>query len=125
MENKLKILVLDDEEIVVTRLKPALEKEGYLVETFTNSRLAKEHLERNQFDIVVTDLKMADINGIQLFRFVKEKWPGTKVFLISGFATRKVAQDALKEGVNEVISKPFKISQIKELINKIETEIKK
>jgi DNA-binding NtrC family response regulator len=124
MEHKLKILVLDDEEIVVTRLKPALEKEGYLVETFTNSKLAKEYLEKNRFDIVVTDLKMADIDGLQLFRFVNEKWPGTKVVLISGFATLKVAQDALKEGVYQVIPKPFKISRIKELIDEIEKESK-
>jgi DNA-binding NtrC family response regulator len=125
MEEKLKILVLDDEEIVVTRLKPALEKEGYLVEIFTDSRLAKEHIEKNQFDIVVTDLKMANIDGMQLFHFVKEKWPETKVVLISGFATFKTAQDARKEGVYDVIAKPFKISHIKELINTIRTEIKK
>lgn len=124
MEYKLRILVLDDEEIVVARLKPALEKEGYIVDTFTNSKLAKNHLEKNKYDIVVTDLKMADIDGLQLFRFVKEKWPGTKVVLISGFATLKVAQDALKEGVYQVIPKPFKISHIKELINNIEIESK-
>ena len=125
MEDLFKILVLDDEEIVVTRLKPALEKEGYTVEIFTDSRLAKEHLEKNQFDIVVTDLKMANIDGMQLFHYVKEKWPGTKVVLISGFATFKMAQDARNEGVYDVIAKPFKISQIKDLINKIRTEVKK
>jgi DNA-binding NtrC family response regulator len=124
MGHKLKILVLDDEEIVVTRLKPALEKEGYIVETFTNSKLAMEYLEKNRFDIVVTDLKMADIDGLQLFRFVKEKWPETKVVLISGFATLKVAQEAIKEGVYQVIPKPFKISRIKELIDSIEKESK-
>ena len=124
MENKFRILVLDDEEIVVTRLKPALEKEGYIVETFVNSKSAKEYLEQNRFDIVITDLKMADIDGLQLFRFVKEKWPGTKVVLISGFATLKVAQEALKEGVYQVIPKPFKISRIKELIDGIENESK-
>jgi DNA-binding NtrC family response regulator len=124
MEHKLKILVLDDEEIVVTRLKPALEKEGYMVTTFTNSKLAKDHLERNMFDIIVTDLKMADIDGLQIFRFVKEKWPETKVVLISGFATLKVAQAAVKEGVYQVIPKPFKISHIKELLSNIEREQK-
>lgn len=119
MEYKLSILVLDDEEIVVTRLKPALEKEGYLVETFTNSVKAKERLEKKRFDVVVTDLKMAEIDGLQLFRFVKDTWPGTTVVLISGFATLKVAQKARQEGVYEVIAKPFKISQIKELLDTI------
>ena len=125
MDSKLKILILDDEEIVVVRLKPALEKEGYIVETFTDSRKAKERLEQQKFDIVVTDLKMANIDGMQLFRFIKEKWPSTEVIIISGFATLEVAREALQAGVRDVIAKPFKISQIKELINKIAATIKK
>jgi DNA-binding NtrC family response regulator len=121
MDSKLKILILDDEEIVVTRLKPSLEKEGYIVESFTDSKQAKERIEAYKFDIVVTDLKMADMDGMQLFRFIKEKWPDTEVILISGFATLEVARKALQEGVRDIIAKPFKISQIKELIKKIET----
>lgn len=123
MESKIKILVLDDEEIVVTRLKPSLEKDGYSVETYTDSRQAKARIEQQKFDIVITDLKMANIDGMQLFYFIKEKWPDTAVVLISGFATLKVAQEAIQHGVREVISKPFKISQIKELIIRIRTEI--
>ena len=124
MDSKLKILILDDEEIVVVRLKPALEKEGYIVETFTDSRKAKERLEQQKFDIVVTDLKMANIDGMQLFHFIKEKWPKTEVIIISGFATLEIAREALQEGVRDVIAKPFKISQIKELINKIGATMK-
>ena len=122
MNDKLKILVLDDEEIVVTRLKAALEKEGYIVETFIDSRLAKERIDKNKFDIVVTDLKMANIDGMQLFQFVKQKHPDTEVILISGFATLDVVKNGLQAGVRDVIAKPFKISQIKELINKIATD---
>ena len=125
MDSKIKILVLDDEEIVVTRLKPSLEKDGYIVETFTDSRQAKARLEQQKFEIVITDLKMANIDGMQLFYYVKEKWPDTAVIIISGFATMKVAQEAMQAGVRDVIAKPFKISRIKELIVKIGTEIEK
>ena len=121
MKTKLKILVLDDEEIVVTRLKAALEKDGYIVETFIDSRLAKERIEENKFDIV----KMANIDGMQLFQFVKQKYPDTEVILISGFATLDVVKSGLQAGVRDVIAKPFKISQIKELINKIATDMGK
>jgi len=124
MATNLKILILDDEEIVVTRLKAALEKEGYIVETFVDSRIAKKRIEENKFHIVVTDLKMANIDGMQLFHFVKEKYPDTEVIIISGFATLKVVKDALHEGVRDVIAKPFKISQIKDLINKIANDIR-
>jgi len=123
MERQLEILVLDDEEIVCTRLKPALEKEGYRVETFTDSRIAKQRLEERSFDIVVTDLKMAGIDGMDLHRFIKDKWPQTRVIIISGFATVDITREAFKAGVRDIIAKPFKIGQLKELIDRVAVEI--
>lgn len=120
---QLKILVLDDEEIVCTRLKPALEKEAYLVETFIDSQLAKERLETERFDIVITDLKMSPFDGMELFAFIKEKWPETRVIIISGFATINVTREAFQAGVRDVIAKPFKIAQLKDLVNKVAAEI--
>lgn len=123
MERQLEILVLDDEEVVCMRLKPALEKNGYRVETFTDSRLAKQRLDEHSFHIVVTDLKMAGFDGMELYSFIKDKWPETRVIIISGFATVDITREALKAGVRDIISKPFKISQLKELVDKISSEI--
>jgi DNA-binding NtrC family response regulator len=123
MHTQLEILVLDDEEIVCARLKPALEKDGYSVETFTNSRLAKQRLEEKSFDIVVTDLKMAEIDGLALLRLIREKWPQTRVIIISGFATVDVTREAFQAGVRDVIAKPFKISQLKGVIKRVAAEI--
>lgn len=120
----MEILVLDDEPIVCARLKPALEKDGYYVETFTESTNAKKRLEEHRFDIVVTDLKMADIDGMQLYRFIKEKWPETRVIIISGFATVEITREAFQSGVRDVIAKPFKISQLKDLIDRVSSEIR-
>jgi DNA-binding NtrC family response regulator len=122
-ERELEILVLDDEEVVCARLKPALEKNGYRVETFTDSRQAKQRLEEHQFHIVVTDLKMAGIDGMELYNFIRIKWPETRVIIISGFATVDITREALQAGVRDIISKPFKISQLKDLIDKISAEI--
>lgn len=124
MEHDLRILVLDDEEIVCTRLKPALEKDGYVVETYTDSREAKEALEQRTFDIVVTDLKMAHIDGMELFRLAKERRPETEVIIISGFATVDITRAAMRAGVRDVIAKPFRISELKDLINEIADEIR-
>jgi DNA-binding NtrC family response regulator len=124
MDDQLEILVLDDEPIVCARLKPALEKDGYYVETFTESTEAKKRLEEHRFDIVVTDLKMADIDGMQLYRFIKEKWPDTRVIIISGFATVEITREAFQSGVRDVIAKPFKISQLKDLIDRVSSEIR-
>ena len=122
MDKQIEILVLDDEEIVCARLKPALEKEGYRVQTFTDSRKARECLETRSFDVVVTDLKMAEIDGMQLFQYIKDKWPSTKVIIISGFATVEVTREAFQAGVSDVIAKPFKISQLKALIKRVAGE---
>jgi DNA-binding NtrC family response regulator len=124
MNSRLEILVLDDEEIVCTRLKSVLEKAGYIVETFTSSRQAKNRIEQHRFSIVVTDLKMADIDGMELFQLVKDKWPDSEVILITGFATVEVAREALQKGVRDVIAKPFKIAEFKKIIDQIAGRIK-
>jgi DNA-binding NtrC family response regulator len=119
LDRKVRILVLDDEEVVCSRLKPALEKGGYHVDTFTDSRLAKERLERERYDIVVTDLKMAHVDGMDLFLSTKSRWPETEVIIITGFATVDITRKALQAGARDVIAKPFKIRELKELIDKI------
>ena len=116
------ILVLDDEEIVCARLKPMLEKCGYIVETFTNSLQAKERIDEHRFDLIVTDLKMSNINGMELFKLAKERWNDTEVIIITGFATVDVTRQALQSGVRDIVAKPFKISHLKEVIKTIVTE---
>jgi DNA-binding NtrC family response regulator len=123
MDRKVSILILDDEEIVCTRLKPTLEKAGYFVETFTDSRQVKELLDRRRFDILITDLKMPYIDGMQLFDIAKKKWPDIEVIIITGFATIDVTREALRAGVHDVIAKPFRISQLKDSIDKIAREL--
>jgi DNA-binding NtrC family response regulator len=123
MEKQLEILVVDDEAIVCARLKPALEKDGYVVETFTDSAQARKRLSEHKFDIVVTDIKMAEVDGMQLLTFAREKWPKTRVIIISGFATIDVTREAFQKGVCDVLAKPFKIRQLKELIARVASEI--
>ena len=124
MNSKLEILVLDDEEIVCTRLKASLEKAGYVVEIFTDSREAKNRIEQHKFDIVVTDLKMAHIDGLQLFQMAHDKWPGCEIILITGFATVEVTREALHKGVRDVIAKPFKIADFIKIIDLLANRIK-
>lgn len=123
MDKQLEILVVDDEAIVCARLKPALEKDGYTVETFTDSALARKRLSEHRFDIVVTDIKMAEVDGMELLNFVREKWPESRVIIISGFATIDVTREAFQKGVCDVLAKPFKIRQLKELISRVASEI--
>lgn len=124
MNQALEILVLDDEEIVCTRLKSSLKKAGYVVEAFTDSRQAKDRIEQHPFNIVVTDLKMAHIDGLQLFQLAHEKWPDCETVIITGFATVEVTREALHKGVRDVIAKPFKIADFIKIIDQIAERIK-
>ena len=117
-----KVLVLDDEPIVCERLKSSLEKYGLSVETFTDSQKALERLAEECFDVLVTDLKMKQPDGLEVVRFVKENCPRTKVVVITGFATEHTASEVLEAGASEFIAKPFKISTLRELVLKLLAE---
>ena len=113
---KPKILILDDEPIVGDRLKPALEKCGYDVETLTDSQAAIDQLARARYDVLITDLKMSGPSGLEVLRFVKEQAPSTRVIVITGYATAEQAKESIKGGAVDFIAKPFRISQLRELI---------
>ena len=116
MSTKGRIMLIDDEPIVCERLKPALEKVGFEVETHTESQAAVDRLAEAKFDVVVTDVKMRGPDGLDVLHFVKQHSPSTKVVIITGFATVETARDAMKSGAVDFIAKPFKISQLRDLI---------
>ena len=121
---KTSILILDDEPIVSKRLKPSLEKKGYEVEAFTTSKDALERIEERKFDIVVTDLKMEGVDGMQFLTRVKEKYPETEVIVITGFATMATAKESFNKGVFDFLAKPFKLGEIAEVIGRAEEKLK-
>ena len=126
MENKkqLSILVLDDEPIVSKRLKPSLEKKGYSVETFTDSMTALQRVRERQFDIVITDLKMEGVDGMEFLTEVKKLWPDTEVIVITGFATMDTAKESFQKGIFDFLAKPFKLGEITEVIKRAEEKIR-
>lgn len=117
---KTTILILDDEPIVGKRLKPSLEKKGYQVETFTESLEALKRIREYDFDIVITDLKMEGIDGMQFLSEVKAKSPRTEVIVITGFATMETAKESFQKGVFDFLAKPFKLGEITAVIQKAE-----
>ena len=121
---KTSILILDDEPIVSKRLKPSLEKKGYEVETFTRSADALKRVQERRFNIVVTDLKMEGVDGMQFLTEVKERYPETEVIVITGFATMATAKESFTKGVFDFLAKPFKLGEIAEVIAKAEAKIK-
>ena len=123
-ENKLRILVLDDEPIVCKRLQPALEKLGFDVDTFTQSVEAMHQVQQSAYDIVITDLKMKEIDGMRFLEEVKKQRPQTEVIVITGFATMETAKQSFQKGVFDFIAKPFKLSEIQDVVTRAAAKIR-
>jgi DNA-binding NtrC family response regulator len=118
MGKSLDILILDDEPIVGKRLKPTLMRDGHRVEIFVDPKEAVSRLEQKNFDIVVTDIRMDELDGIQVLETVTARSPGTKVIMITGYATLELARESLTKGAFEFIAKPFKLGEIRDTILK-------
>lgn len=118
MSNPLEILLLDDEAIVGKRLKPALEKIGCQVEVFLDPKLAVARIQEKTFDIVVTDIYMDEMDGMQVMDLVHEKSSWTKVIMITGYAMISLARDAMEKGAFDFIAKPFKPDDLRAVIAK-------
>ena len=123
MEGKIQILILDDEPIVGKRLGPALAKMGGEVEVFEDPHRALERIQEKTFDIVVTDIRMEDIDGIEILEKVRARSDHTKVIMITGYATVEVAREALGKGAFDFIAKPFKPNDLREVILKAATAL--
>ena len=116
MFHKLKVLLLDDEPIVGKRLKPALTKIGCDVEIFEEPKAALKRIDEKEFDIVVTDIRMEEVNGIQVLEHVSNKSSHTKVIIITGYAMMSLAREAMKKGAFDFIAKPFKPDELRNII---------
>ena len=118
MDRRCKILIVDDEPIVGERLQATLRKDGHLIETFTDPREALQRLNAETFDIVVCDIRMGEIDGLQVMATVLERSPDTKVIMITGYATLELARESLTKGAFDFIAKPFKLGEIRKTIAK-------
>jgi DNA-binding NtrC family response regulator len=116
MKEKLDLLLVDDETIVLQRLKPALAKIGCKVETFEDGKEALKRIDAKVFDIVVTDIMMPEVNGIELLEYIQKKSDRTKVIMITGYATEALAREAMGKGAFDIIAKPFRPDDLRNMI---------
>jgi len=102
-----KVLVIDDEEIVRISCRRALGPEGYEVSQAQNGIEGLRMLEKERYDLVLSDLKMPDMDGIEVLRMIKNRWPEVQVIIITGYQTVDTAVKAIKLGAFDYIEKPF------------------
>jgi DNA-binding NtrC family response regulator len=116
MENQ-KALVIDDEQIVLDSVKKILSKENYEVDTALKSKNGLEMALQNDYDIVLTDIRMPEIGGMRILRDVKRNKPSIPVVIITGYATVQSAVQAMRLGATNYIEKPFTPEELMEAVH--------
>ena len=118
MADFLKVLVVDDERMYRTLLQKTLAAdENYDVETAENGTEAIKKIDSMNFDIILTDLVMPQVSGIEVLKAAKAKNPAVVVIIITGFASLDTALAAIRDGVYDYITKPFQIDEIRLTVN--------
>ncbi len=107
MENDFKILVVDDEDVVIRSCERVLKSEGYNIEGALSGKEAISKMEQNNFNLVLTDLKMPEMDGITLIRWIRKEKPDTGVVIITGYPSQETIKEALELGIIDYVPKPF------------------
>ena len=108
-----RILIVDDEKIALRNLDHILTREGYAVTTTQSGAQALSLLDSQLFDLVLTDLKMDKVDGLEVLRRCKARYPDVEVILITAFATLETAVAAMREGAFHYIAKPFRLEEVR------------
>jgi DNA-binding NtrC family response regulator len=116
--NRGSILIIDDEDIIRISCERILRPEGYGIRTAKSGNEGLQALDSSPFDLVLTDLKMPDIDGIEILVRIKEKWPETEVIIMTGYGTVQTAVRAMKAGVFDYIEKPFSPGDLLSLVKR-------
>ncbi|MGV1100941.1 sigma-54-dependent transcriptional regulator [Thiovibrio sp. JS02] len=111
-----RLLVVDDEEIALSNLKHVLNKEGYDITASQSGPRALQLLEEKIFDLVLTDLKMEKVDGMQILKRTRELYPDTEVIMITGYATVDSAIEAMKAGAYHYVAKPYKLDEVRKVV---------
>lgn len=111
-----RILVVDDEKIALRNLEHVMKKEGYDVTGTQSGMQALKLIESYAFDVILTDLKMENVDGMQILRKARDLHPDCEVIMITGFATLDTAVKAMKQGAFYYIAKPFKLDEVRKVV---------
>jgi CheY-like chemotaxis protein len=112
MKNGVSILIVDDEPLLRDVLTQILTREGFQVEAAVDGDEALEKMAREKFPLVVSDIQMPRMNGLELLKTVKKDYPGTAVIMMTAYGDSFAVKDCLLLGADEYITKPFKSFEI-------------
>src|SRR5688572_8488512 len=113
-----KILIADDERHIAEGLQMLLSEDGFEVEVASDGKVAWEMVEGGEYALVLADLRMPEVDGLELFSRMREAGIGTEVIIITGKGSIESAKEAMREGAYDYLEKPLKIDRLRELIPK-------
>ena len=118
MADDIKILVVDDEPVVIRSCERVLKSEGFNVEGVLGGKEAILKMEQVAYDLVFTDLKMPEVDGITLIKWIKQKRPDTGIVIITGYPSQDTIKDALEVGIIDYVPKPFTPAVLLDVANR-------
>ncbi len=124
MESKEKILIVDDEQITLENLEIIMEKENYDVTTASSGKKALKLLQTQEFDVVLTDLCMDKVDGMQILTECKTLYPESEVVIITAYASLPSAIKTMKKGAYNYLAKPFKLDEVRKVVKEAVEKIK-
>ena len=113
MRERARVLVVDDEESVVVTIKAILQLDGYEVSTTTSGETAKQLVHDTEFDLVLTDLRLEDGDGLDVLKAVREWHPETVTIMLTGYASLESAVQALRAGAYDYLVKPSEVEELR------------
>jgi signal transduction histidine kinase len=113
-----KILVVDDEQSVATTIKAILQLDGNDVTAVTTGKEALAQLREHEFDVVLTDLRLDDLDGIEILRETQKLWPDTSAIMLTGYASLESAVAALRSGAYDYLIKPSDVDELRATIGR-------
>jgi DNA-binding response OmpR family regulator len=122
MPNKLRLLIVEDEDALRTLLKSELEAYGYSVDEAEGGTIAMKSLKANRYDLVVLDIRMPDMDGLDVLKEIREKDLAEKVIMLTGVNELKLARDALALGADDFLTKPYDFKKLLECIDRVMKE---
>jgi len=122
MPKKLKLLLVDDEESLLLLIRDELENSGYDVDTAESGEKALEILSKKKFAIVVLDIMMPGIDGLEVLKNIRQQGLKSKVVLLTGVNELKIARDSLALGANDFLMKPYDFNTLKTCLERVMKE---
>lgn len=113
-----KLLIVEDEETLRESLRRVLIQEGYEVDSVGSSEAALRILDEKNYELIITDIILPGVNGIQLLKQCREKNPAVKFIIITAFASIETAVEAIRTGAFDYLVKPIQHQEIKDTIKK-------